>query len=100
MGSDIFRDGLLDGQVVLLSGGGSGIGRVTALELARLGARVTICGRRLEPLEETASLGSGITPLTCDIREEDQVDALVDAVLEREGRIDTLVNNAGGQFMI
>lgn len=100
-GSAIFRDGLLDGQVVLLSGGGSGIGRGTALELARLGARVAICGRRLEPLQETAALcdTGAIDALACDVREEDQVAELVATVVERHGPIDTLVNNAGGQFM-
>ncbi|MHB8691779.1 MAG: SDR family oxidoreductase [Solirubrobacteraceae bacterium] len=103
--SEIFRDGLLDGQVVLLSGGGSGIGRCTALELAALGARVTICGRRLEPLLQTAGLlgsagGSGsIEAVACDVREEDQVAALVAGVIERHGQIDVLVNNAGGQFL-
>jgi citronellol/citronellal dehydrogenase len=99
--SEVFRPGLLDGQVVLLSGGGAGLGRVSALELAALGAQVTICGRRLEALEETAGLDpSGrIAAVTCDIREEDQVEALVDGVLERHGRIDMLVNNAGGQFL-
>lgn len=99
--SRIFRDGLLDGQVVLLSGGGSGLGRATALELARLGARVTICGRREAPLRETAEMSEpgriGIAP--CDVREEGEVAALVADVLARHGRIDTLVNNAGGQFL-
>ncbi len=99
MASDIFRDGLLDGQAAIVSGGGSGLGRTTAIELARLGARVVICGRRLEPLQETAAMADGIEPVTCDIREEDQVEALVDGVLERHGRIDLLVNNAGGQYM-
>jgi citronellol/citronellal dehydrogenase len=99
MASRVFRDGLLDGQVAIVSGAGSGIGRAIALELAALGARVTICGRRLEPLEETAGMGAGIEPVACDIREEDEVDQLVDGVLERHGRIDLLVNNAGGQYM-
>jgi citronellol/citronellal dehydrogenase len=99
MASDIFRDGLLDGQVAIVSGGGSGLGRRTAVELATLGAKVVICGRRPEPLEETAALAGGIECVTCDIREEDQVDALVEGVLERHGRIDLLVNNAGGQYM-
>jgi citronellol/citronellal dehydrogenase len=100
-GSQVFRDGLLDGQVAIVTGGGSGFGRVTALELARLGARVVVAGRRPEPLEETARMdGHGrVTALACDIREEDQVDPLVDQVLERHGRIDLLVNNAGGQFL-
>ncbi|MEJ7893710.1 MAG: SDR family oxidoreductase [Solirubrobacteraceae bacterium] len=99
MSSAVFRQGLLDGQVALVSGGGSGIGRAIAVELAGLGAHVVICGRRLEPLEETASLAAGIEPVTCDIREEDEVAALVDGVVARHGRIDLLVNNAGGQYM-
>jgi citronellol/citronellal dehydrogenase len=100
-GSRIFRDDLLDGQVVLLSGGGSGIGRASALELATLGASVTICGRRPEPLTQTAALDptGRIQTAPCDVREEDQVSALVAGVIERHGRIDTLINNAGGQFL-
>jgi citronellol/citronellal dehydrogenase len=99
--SAIFRPDLLDGQVALVSGGGSGLGRATAIELTALGAPVVICGRRGEPLEETVALCADgrCTAEVCDIREEDQVDALVDAVLERHGKIDLLVNNAGGQFL-
>jgi citronellol/citronellal dehydrogenase len=101
MHSEIFREDLLAGQLALLSGGGSGIGRATALELAALGARVVICGRRPEPLAETAALAraGSIETEVCDIREEDQVEALVGRVLERHERIDLLVNNAGGQFL-
>jgi citronellol/citronellal dehydrogenase len=99
--SKIFQAGLLDGQVALVSGGGSGLGRAAALELAALGAQVVVCGRRQEPLDETAAAAEGgrVEARTCDIREDDQVDALVDGVLERHGRIDLLVNNAGGQFL-
>lgn len=99
--SEIFREGLLDGQVAIVTGGGSGIGRVTALELAGLGARVAVFGRRREPLEETCVLDpSGrCEAVVCDIREEDAVDPAVDGVLERLGRVDLLVNNAGGQFL-
>lgn len=99
--SRLFVPDLLAGQVALLSGGGSGIGRETALELARCGARVAICGRRKEPLLETVALDPHglIEAHVCDIREEEQVDSLVDAVLERHGQIDLLLNNAGGQFM-
>jgi citronellol/citronellal dehydrogenase len=101
MASQIFRPGLLDGQVIVVTGGGSGLGRATALELASLGATVVVAGRRIEPLEETAKLcGSGrCEAVQSDIREEQQVGALVDGVLERHGKIDTLVNNAGGQYM-
>jgi citronellol/citronellal dehydrogenase len=101
MTSQVFRDGLLEGQVAIVTGGGSGFGRATALELAGLGAQVVVCGRRSDPLRETvASDGAGrIAASVCDIREEDQVDALVEETLERHGRIDLLVNNAGGQFL-
>jgi citronellol/citronellal dehydrogenase len=100
MPSRIFAPGLLDGQVVIVTGGGSGLGRATAQELTACGATVVIAGRRLEPLEETAALCEGpCEAVVCDIREEEAVAAFVDGVLERHGRIDTLVNNAGGQYM-
>jgi citronellol/citronellal dehydrogenase len=101
--SQVFREGLLEGQVCLVSGAGSGLGREIALELARLGAAVVGCGRRAEPLAETAELAAGLPGSfehrELDIRDEDAVDALVDGVLERHGRFDVLVNNAGGQFL-
>ena len=99
--SEIFREGLLDGQVALVSGGGTGFGRAIALELAGLGMRVVVCGRRPEPLAETCALDPAgrVTAVPCDVREEDQVDALVDRVLADHGRLDLLVNNAGGQFL-
>lgn len=101
MASEVFRDGLLDGQVALVSGGGTGLGRAVAVELAALGAAVEICGRRAAPLQETAALSAEgrVTATQCDIREQDEVATLVSAVLERHGRIDLLVNNAGGQFL-
>src|SRR6476659_3470128 len=100
MPSQIFAPGLLQDQVAVVTGGGSGLGRATAQELSALGATVVIAGRRAEPLEETASLCEGVCdPVVCDIREEDQVNAFVDGVIERHGRVDTLVNNAGGQYM-
>jgi citronellol/citronellal dehydrogenase len=101
MASKIFAADLLEGQVALVSGGGSGLGRATAIELAALGAQVVICGRRAEPLDETVALcvEGRCAAEVCDIREEEQVGALVDGVLERHGKIDLLVNNAGGQYL-
>jgi citronellol/citronellal dehydrogenase len=101
MPSKLLAPDLLAGQVAIVSGGGSGLGRATALELAALGARVVVCGRRLEPLEETVASAEGgrCESRACDIREEEQVAALVDDVMERHGRIDLLVNNAGGQYL-
>src|SRR5918997_3640080 len=101
MPSRIFSPGLLEGQVSLVTGGGSGLGRATAQELAACGARVVVAGRRPEPLEETVSMcdGDRCEAMVCDIRVEEQVAALVDGILERHGQIDTLVNNAGGQYM-
>jgi len=101
--SQVFRDGLLDGRVVAVSGAGTGLGRESALELARLGATVVGCGRREEPLAETAALAGGLPGAfeheALDIREEERVDAFFDGLLERHGRLDVLVNNAGGQFL-
>jgi citronellol/citronellal dehydrogenase len=101
MPSKLFVPDLLDGQVAIVSGGGTGLGRAAALELAACGARVVVCGRRPDPLHETASQAEGgrCEALPCDVREEQEVDALVNGVLERHGRIDLLVNNAGGQYM-
>ena len=88
------------GKVALVTGGGTGIGRATARELARTGAKVVVCGRRPEPLDDLrAELGDDCLAVPTDVREPEQVEALVAKALERFGRIDVLVNNAGGQFL-
>jgi citronellol/citronellal dehydrogenase len=98
----VFRPGLFDGQTVIVTGGGSGIGRCTAHELAALGADVVIVGRNEQKLEtvraEIAEDGGKASAITCDIRDEAAVIRAVDAVLAANGRIDGLVNNAGGQY--
>jgi citronellol/citronellal dehydrogenase len=112
--SEIFAGGVLAGQVALVTGGGTGLGLATALELVRCGAIVMICGRRAEVLEQAAaqiaavageggseaSQGTGPAEywVAADVREREDVERLIDAVLARHGRLDVLVNNAGGQF--
>jgi len=87
-------------RIAIVTGGGTGIGRATALALHRDGCKVVISGRRPEPLAETqAAIGEAdCLTLPGDIREPEVVDALIDLALEAHGRIDVLVNNAGGQF--
>jgi citronellol/citronellal dehydrogenase len=100
----VFRDALFAGQVVIVTGGGSGIGRCTAHELSRLGAKLVLVGRKLDKLQGVAAElqsdnpGAEVECLSCDIREEERVAETVTAALARFGRIDGLVNNAGGQF--
>ncbi|MDM0047432.1 SDR family oxidoreductase [Variovorax sp. J22R115] len=98
----IYRPGLFDGQLIVVTGGGSGIGRCTAHELAALGAQIAIVGRKAEKLASVAAeieaQGTAVSTHVCDIRDEAAVIEVVEAVLARHGRIDGLVNNAGGQF--
>ena len=97
--SEIFRADLLAGQAALITGGGTGLGRAAAHELVACGARVVLAGRRIEVLEAAAAeIGEGATVAAGDVREDDDAARLVEAVLERHGRLDVLVNNAGGQY--
>jgi len=99
----IFREDLLEGQICVVSGAGTGLGRATAIELASLGAAVIGCGRRPEPIADTVAMirdaGGNAECEAMDIRDAEAVDAFFDGVIERHGRVDVLVNNAGGQFM-
>lgn len=98
----MYRDGLFQDQVVLVSGAGRGLGKAIAFQFARLGAKLAICGRKPEPLEAAATalrkLGADVLAMPATIREPDQVGQLFDAVFGRFGRLDHLINNAGGQF--
>lgn len=97
--SEVFAPGMLNGRVALVTGGGTGLGKATALELARCGATVVIAGRRAEVLEGAADeIGAAADWIAGDIREREETERLVATVLERYGRLDLLVNNAGGQF--
>jgi len=90
------------GRVALVTGGGTGIGRATAIELASTGARVAVCGRREEPLArvraEIEAAGGSCLAVPADLREPSDVERVVGATVERLGALDVLVNNAGGQF--
>lgn len=102
MTADLFAPGLFDGQTVIITGGGTGIGLAVAHEMGRLGASVAICGRRAEPLEAAAAslTQAGVTVHhgTADIRDPESIARFVESVRGALGGADILVNNAGGQF--
>lgn len=100
----MFRDGLLAGQRILVTGGGTGLGRVMAEGFQILGAEVFICGRRGGVLDETAEAlmaahGGRVTGIACDIRDPDAIEAMLDRIWENGGALTGLVNNAAGNFV-
>ena len=98
----IFRPGLLEGQTVIVTGGGSGIGRCIAHEVSALGAHLELIGRRIDPLREVAgeieAEGGTAGTHSLDIRDEEGVKATIAEIVAHRGALHGLVNNAGGQF--
>lgn len=100
----MFKDDLLAGKVILVTGGGSGLGRAMTERFLQLGASVAIASRRLELLEQTAAeladaTGGRVEPIQVDVRDPEAVTALLDRVDSRLGPLDVLVNNAAGNFI-
>ena len=98
-GSRVFAEDVLAGDVALVTGGGTNLGKAAAAELVRCGASVVIAGRRADVLAAAAGeIGVRCSPVAGDIREPSGARSIVRAVFERHGRLDFLVNNAGGQY--
>lgn len=98
-----FAPDLLKGQVALVTGGGTGMGRATAIEMARCGARIAVLGRRIDPIESTAKVirdaGGEAFAVSADIREPDLIERAMQEIKAEFGGLNILVNNAGGQFV-
>jgi citronellol/citronellal dehydrogenase len=98
-----FASDLLSGRVALVTGGGTGMGRATAIEMARCGADIALLGRRTGPIEDCAEvirgLGRKAVAISADIRAPEQIEDAMRRIKEEFGRLDILVNNAGGQFV-
>jgi citronellol/citronellal dehydrogenase len=99
--SRVFADGALSGTVALVTGGGTNLGKAAAAELVRCGAEVVIAGRRADVLQEAAEeIDGGCSWAAGDIRDQSGAAQIVRAVLDRHGRLDYLLNNAGGQYFV
>src|SRR5712671_7923257 len=100
----MFRDGLLKGKRILVTGGGTGLGREIAAKYLELGADLTLCGRRKSVLDKTAAEltakhGGSVKTFACDIRDAAAVDAVIQAIWDDGGPLTGLVNNAAGNFI-
>src|SRR5438132_13162591 len=100
----MFQADLLQDKVILVTGGGTGLGRAMGERFLELGAKLAICGRRQEVAEQAAAdmarrSGAETFATRCDVRQADRVEAMINAVIERRGGIDALVNNAAGSFL-
>lgn len=101
--ADIYRDDLLSGEHLVVTGGGTGLGRAMAMRAAALGARVTICGRRTEPLDETVAAiraaGGEAEGVSCNVRDHESVAAFFEEAEKRQGAVTRLLNNAAANFL-
>ena len=100
----MLRDNALKGEVIIVTGGGSGLGKAMTTYFLELGAKVVISSRNLDKLLTTAKeleekTGGEVLPVACDVRHYDQVEAMLTATLEKFGKVDGLVNNAAGNFI-
>jgi len=100
----MLRDNALEGQVIIITGGGSGLGKAMTTYFLQLGAKTVITSRNLDKLKKTAeeleeSTGGEVLPLACDVRHYDQVEAMLQSTLDKFGKVDALVNNAAGNFI-
>jgi len=100
----MFRDGLMEGERILVTGGGTGLGKVMSEAFLKLGAEVAICGRRQGKLNETVAElmeahGGKVTAYACDIRNPDAIGEMVDAIWADGGALTGVVNNAAGNFI-
>lgn len=97
----MFKDNIYENKIALVTGGGSGIGYTISQQLLELGAKVYIASRNEEKLQKAqGKLGQygDCQYLVCDIRQTEQIKAMADTIEKNDGRLDILINNAGGQF--
>ena len=100
----MLREGALDDKTIIVTGGGTGLGRSMAAYFLKLGANVVICSRRLEVFEKTASelsteTGGQILPVACDVRKTEEIENVISKAIEKFGKVDVLVNNSAGNFI-
>ena len=100
----MLKDGSLDGQVIVVTGGGSGLGKAMTTYFLELGAKVVISSRNIDKLKKTAKelqdkTGGMVLPVQCDVRHYDQVESMLESTLKEFGKVDGLLNNAAGNFI-